>query len=230
MEKGDRMDAIFVVEDEDVIREELVQLLEHAGYRARAVQDFGQMLVEIRDFAPDMILLDVNLPGLNGTYVCRQIRKEFDLPVIFVTGRNTTMDELECMMAGGDDYVAKPYHGPILLARIQAVLKRTKKQMEHQPETELSCENVTLHLTNSSISGPLGETELTKNEFRICRCLFAHSGQIVSRTALIEDLWENEIFIDDNTLSVNVTRLRAKLQQIGAGDLIRTRRGQGYIV
>ncbi len=230
MEKGDGMDAVFVIEDEKVMREELVWLLSHAGYRVAAVSDFDKMYEEIRSFKPDLILLDVNLPGMNGIYVCQKIREHMDVPMIFVTGRTTSMDELECMLAGGDDYVAKPYHAPILLARIRAVLNRTKKQSVSGIQTEISCGSVTLNLLNSTLLGTDGEVELTKNEFRICQCLFSHQGQIVSRADLIEDLWENEIFIDDNTLSVNVTRLRGKLQQIGEKDLIKTRRGQGYMV
>lgn len=224
------MESVFVIEDEVSIRQELLQLLRHSGYRAEAAADFKDIVGEVLKASPDLILLDVNLPGVNGTYLCRQIREKTEVPVIFVTGRNTSMDELEGMMAGADDYVVKPYHAPVLLARIAAVLKRTGKRKQEAYGNQIVCEGVCLNILNSTISFGEKQADLTKNEFRICYYLFSHSGQIVPRADLIEDLWENQIFIDDNTLSVNVTRIRTKLQEIGAGELIRTKRGQGYII
>ncbi|MCU6763298.1 Glycopeptide resistance-associated protein R [uncultured Roseburia sp.] len=224
------MELIYIIEDEASIRMELVQLLTHSGYRTAAAESFDDIAGDVLRASPDLILLDVNLPGANGTFLCRQIREKADIPIIFVTGRSTSMDELEGMMAGADDYVAKPYHAPVLLARIAAVLKRSGKRKSVDVKNQLVCGGVCLNILNSTVSFGEKRSELTKNEFRICYYLFSHSGQIVPRADLIEDLWENQIFIDDNTLSVNVTRIRAKLQEIGAGELIKTRRGQGYIV
>ena len=224
------MASVLIIEDEEEIRRQLELLLKNAGYEPLLTDDFEDIPGQVRRLSPDLVLLDVNLPGQNGTWICRQIREKSDVPVIFVTGRDTSMDELEGMMAGGDDYVTKPYHGAILLAHIEAVLKRWGRLEKEKEETGLCCRGVDLNVVNSSISFEGRQAELTKNELRICHYLFTHQGRIVPRADLIEYLWENEIFIDDNTLSVNITRIRNKLREIGAADLIRTRRGQGYLV
>lgn len=224
------MYTIFVIEDEKEIRDQLVLLLENAGYRTKQAISFENLTEQVLKCMPDLLLLDVNLPGINGTWFCRSLRQKADIPVIFVTGRNTSMDELECMMAGADDYISKPYLPPILLARIEAVFRRTGKTAENQDRTVLTCKGVVLNLLDGTLSYGSRKTELTRNELRICSCLFRKEGEIVSRSDLIEELWDNEIYIDDNTLSVNITRIRGKLRQIGSDDLIQTRRGQGYIV
>ena len=224
------MTSILIIEDEKEIREQLVLLLKNAGYRPLVIENFEHIAQQVFEMKPELILLDVNLPGQNGTWLCRQIREKTEVPVIFVTGRNTSMDELECMMAGADDYVTKPYHGSILLAHIAAVLKRCGKSGQEKDQTRLECRGVVLNVVNGTISCGTKQTDLTKNELRICHYLFSHQGEIVPRADLIENLWENEIFIDDNTLSVNITRIRNKLQEIGVNDLILTRRGQGYLI
>lgn len=224
------MVSVLIIEDEADIRCQLELLLKNAGYHPMVIEEFDNIAAQAVRMSPDLILLDVNLPGQNGTWVCRQIRERTDVPIIFVTGRDTSMDELEGMMAGGDDYVTKPYHGSILLAHIRAVLKRCGRQEQEKEKTRIRCRDVVLNVVNSSISCGEKKVDLTRNELHICHYLFTHQGKIVPRTDLIEDLWENEIFIDDNGLSVNVTRIRNKLREIGADDLIRTRRGQGYLI
>lgn len=224
------MACVLIVEDEEEIRRQLELLLKNAGYEPLVTDTFEDIAGQVQKMAPDLVLLDVNLPGQNGTWICRQIQEQTDVPIIFVTGRDTSMDELEGMMAGADDYVTKPYHGAILLAHIAAVLKRYEKAGQEQAGTCINCKGVVLNVGNASIAHDGKQADLTKNELRICHYLFTRQGQIVPRGDLIEHLWENEIFIDDNTLSVNITRIRNKLQQIGAGDLIQTRRGQGYLI
>lgn len=229
------MHHILIVEDDPDIRQELKVLLENALYRVSCIEKFTDVDVQIADSGADLILLDVNLPGPDGMAVCRRLRERVSTPVIFVTSRNDAMDELNGMLMGGDDYVTKPYHAPILLARIAAVLKRTggaaQKPGEEngQDPHRFLCGGCGLNLLTGTVEFKGKSEELTRNELRICYYLFSHKNEIVSRADLIEDLWENQIFVDDNTLSVNMTRIRNKLRNIGVEDLITTRRGQGYV-
>lgn len=230
------MHHILIVEDDPDIRQELKLLLENALYRVSCVENFHNVAGQIAESGTDLILLDVNLPGLDGLAVCRRARERVNIPVIFVTSRGDAMDELNGMLMGGDDYVTKPYHAPILLARIAAVLKRTAPALSSEDAGEnedssrrLFCGGCELNLLTAAVSYEGRTEELTRNELRICYYLFAHKGQIVSRADLIDDLWENQIFVDDNTLSVNMTRIRNKLKNIGVDQMITTRRGQGYI-
>lgn len=221
------MYRIMIVEDKEEIRQELKQLLENALYEVSTVIRFEEVAAQILEIQPDLVLLDMNLPGESGISICTKLRKQTDIPIIFVTGNNTSMDELNCIMQGGDDYIAKPYQAPILLARIAAVLKRTARRMPMKSSC-ITYKGVTLDIAAGVISSGERQVELTKNEIKILHCLFQHPGKIVSRAELIEYLWDNEIFIDDNTLSVNMTRLRAKLEEVGVKDFIETKRGMGY--
>lgn len=178
--------------------------------------------------APDLILLDIQLPGTDGLKVCRDIRKKTDVPIIFVTSRSNSMDELNGMMMGGDDYITKPYQAPILLARIAAVLKRTGHNKAPENPLRFTWKGCELDMLQGTLTYEGRSEQLTRNELRICCNLFSRAGQIISREELIDDLWENQIFIDDNTLSVNITRIRGKMKEIGLENLIVTRRGQGY--
>lgn len=229
------MHHILIVEDDPDIRQELKVLLENALYRVSCIEKFMDVDVQIADSGADLILLDVNLPGPDGMAVCRRLRERVSTPVIFVTSRNDAMDELNGMLMGGDDYVTKPYHAPILLARIAAVLKRTggglqKPEAENEEDSHrFLCGGCELNLLTGTVEFKGKSEELTRNELRICYYLFSHKNEIVSRADLIDDLWENQIFVDDNTLSVNMTRIRNKLRNIGVEDLITTRRGQGYV-
>lgn len=219
------MYRIMIIEDDESIRRELCLLLRNASYEPVTTALFDDLPHQIVRENPDLVLLDVNLPECSGLAVCRQLRQFSDVPVIFVTSNHTSMDELECITSGGDDYISKPYQAPILLARIAAVLKRTGKP---QDASELTYKGITLNLLACTAGYQGREAELSKNEFRILVYLFQHTGQVVSRMDLIEDLWDNQVFIDDNTLSVNMTRLRGKLADIGVENLIETKRGLGY--
>ena len=223
---------IVIIEDEEIIRRELKILLENALYEVAAPEDFQDVAGEILRLAPDLVLLDVNLPGGSGFDVCTQLREQSQVPVIFLTSRTDFMDELTGMLKGGDDYIMKPYQPPILLARIAAVLKRTKGAFPKGNffgETLLySHKGVELDLSRCSLRVGKERAELTKNEMKILHRLFLQPGQYVSRMDLIEYLWENQIFIDDNTLSVHMTRIREKLRALGVTDFVETKRGVGY--
>ena len=223
---------IVVIEDGAIIRRDLKILMEKARYEVAAPEDFQDVAGEILRLAPDLVLLDVNLPGGSGFDVCTQLREQSQVPVIFLTSRTDSMDELTGMLKGGDDYIMKPYQPPILLARIAAVLKRTKGAFPKGNffgETLLySHKGVELDLSRCSLRVGKERAELTKNEMKILHRLFLQPGQYVSRMDLIEYLWENQIFIDDNTLSVHMTRIREKLRALGVTDFVETKRGVGY--
>ena len=218
---------ILIIEDEAVIRRELKILLENAMYEAAALTEFHHILQQITEQSPDLILLDINLPGCSGFDVCTQIRGEMGVPVIFLTSRTDSMDELNGILKGGDDYITKPYQAPILLARIGAVLKRTMGGRLKE-QTQFVHKDVRLDIAGCVLTCRDKQAELTKAEMKILYRLFKRPGEYVSRTDLIEYLWENKIFIDDNTLSVHMTRIREKLKSIGVHELIVTKRGLGY--
>lgn len=222
------MYRILIIEDDPDIRAELKLLLENALYQVDLIEDFTRIALQTEKCDPDLILLDIQLPGTNGLALCQEIRQKLDTPIIFVTSFNQAMDELNGMMMGGDDYVTKPYHAPILLARIAAVLKRTGRKFPKEDPYVFVWKDCRLNLLEGTLSHNGRSAVLTKNELRICYNLFSRAGQIISREELIDDLWENQIFIDDNTLSVNITRIRGKFKEIGAENMIETRRGQGY--
>ena len=218
---------ILIIEDESVIRRELKILLENAMYEVAVLTEFHHILPQIAEQSPDLILLDINLPGCSGFDLCTQIRGEMVVPVIFLTSRTDSMDELNGILKGGDDYITKPYQAPILLARIGAVLKRTMGGRLKE-QTQFVHKDVRLDIAGCVLTCRDKQAELTKAEMKILYRLFKRPGEYVSRTDLIEYLWENKIFIDDNTLSVHMTRIREKLKAIGVPELIVTKRGLGY--
>lgn len=219
------MQKIMIIEDDPAVRDELALLLDSEGYQVFPVADFSGVPEQAGRAGPDLILLDLGLPGRDGFSLCADIRKRSGAPVIFVTGRDSAMDELRALSMGGDDYITKPYHLPVLLARVKAVLRRSGGA----PDADLlEAGGLRLSLTRGVAEAGGRTAELTRNEIRILAHLMHHSGEIVSRADLIEALWDSQIYIDDNTLSVNMTRLRAKLEGLGLPGCIRTRRGMGY--
>ncbi len=220
------MQKIMVIEDNTAIQEELALLLENEGYTPLVVTNFTDIPEQAVLERPDLILLDIGLPGRDGFSLCAALRKAIPVPVIFVTSRDAGVDEVRALSLGGDDYITKPYSVPVLLARIKAVLRRSFGELE--PANVLEAGELCLSLTKGIVSANGKTAELTRNELQILACLMAHAGQIVSRADLIDTLWDNQIYIDDNTLSVNMTRLRGKLAEIGLPDAIKTRRGMGY--
>ncbi len=222
------MYKIMIVEDDVTIRDELKNLLNRYGYEVGITDDFSNVVNHIEQNNYDLILLDVNLPVFDGYHICREIRKNLDIPIIIVTSRDSEIDELMSMNLGADDFITKPYNTQILLARISSILKRTYKK--NDSSEILKYKDLILDLSNGSVSYNNKYCELTKNELKILAYLIKNQNSIVSRDILMETLWSSDIFVDDNTLSVNVTRLRKKLDDIGIKDAIETRRGLGYIM
>lgn len=218
---------IVIVEDEKNIREELCLLLESAAYEVMAVEEFSHVSAQIESENPDLVLLDVNLPVQNGREICKEVRQATDVPIIFVTSDDDVMAEVSGLLAGGDDYITKPYHPSLLLARIAAVLKRTRKKTDEESYT-FTHNGVTLDIRTYKLLYKEQQVEISKNECKLLHYLFLHKGEVVPRLELIEYLWDNEVFIDDNALSVTVTRIRSRLEEIGVAGFIITKRGAGY--
>ena len=223
------MRRLLVVEDDPGIREGLCALLARNGYEASALDDFADAASQILDAAPDLVLLDLNLPGVDGGYVCREVRAASAVPIIAVTSRDTDMDELITLSAGADDFVAKPYNEQVLLAHVASVLKRSYGDGA-AASARLSHRGVTLDTARCEVSYQGRSVELTKNELRILGLLMRSPGAVVSRQRIQEELWASDDFVDDNTLTVNVSHLRQTLAGIGVEGFIGTRRGLGYLV
>lgn len=217
------MKKIFIVEDDKSICMELVEILENEGYAASYLTDFEHSKEEILAAGADLILMVINIPGINGRNLLKEIRKESDIPVIMVTSRTSEMDEVLSMSYGADDYITKPYNPTILLLRIAAVLKRMEGS-----QNAASYRGAEVNFSKGTIR--LGEKEqvLTKNEMIIFQRLLSSKDKIVSRDEIMTDLWDNEEYVNDNALTVNISRLRTKLAELGLPDAIETRKKQGY--
>ena len=221
------MSKIYVIEDDGAIRSELVRLLAREGYETDACADFSRASELALAAAPDLVLLDLTLPGTDGQLVCRELRASSSVPIVVLTSRTAEADEVVAMALGADDFVPKPYSPRVLLAHVAAILRRSgavaaRSVLEHG--------GVALDLSRSMASAGGGSVELTKNEMRILALLMRRAGTIVSREDLMRELWDSEAFVDDNTLTVNVNRLRAQLAKVGVEGYLVTHRGQGYAV
>ncbi|QWU16973.1 DNA-binding response regulator, OmpR family, contains REC and winged-helix (wHTH) domain [Paenibacillus sophorae] len=219
---------IMLVEDSIEIRTELSNVLIKEGYKVTALTEFINLPELILSTQPNLLLLDINLPGVDGFTLCTEIRRSSNVPIIFVTSRNSEIDELMSITLGGDDFITKPYNIAVLLARIAALLKRAYSQTASGDVVKHG--GVELHLLSSRMEYDSKSIELTKNELKILHYLMIKKGTIVSRSDIIEHLWDSEMFVDDNTLSVNITRIRNKLESLGITNYIQTKRGQGYMV
>ena len=219
------MKRIMIIEDEAILRDELSVLLKNAGYEPLCVTDYHNVSEQMKASAANLILLDINLPNVNGETLLQDFRRVSDTPVIMLTSRTTEMDEVLSMSYGADDYITKPYNPTILLLRISAVLKRSAKvgAVQKFHDVEVSTVKGSL-LRNGS------EQVLTKNEMIILQLLLDHQGEIVTRDALMTALWDNDEFVNDNALSVNISRLRGKLAELGLPEAIETRKKQGYVL
>lgn len=222
------MEKIIIVEDDKIIREELQSFLSKYGYEVVAPSEFENIVEFILNENTNLVLLDINLPVFDGYYICREVRKKSEVPIIVVTSRDSDMDELMSINLGADDFVTKPYNTQILLARIGALLKRSGSNTVST--NILTYKDFQLNLSNATVLYNGKEIDLTKNEVKILSYLINHKGEIVSRELLMEYLWTSEFFVDDSTLTVNITRLRKKLEEIGIENVIETRRGLGYIM
>jgi DNA-binding response OmpR family regulator len=222
------MYTVFVVEDDRALRDELLRLLTRNGYATACTDDFAQVVQTIEEAAPDLVLLDLTLPVLDGQVVCRELRKVSHVPIMIVTSRDDDMDELICLNLGADAFVTKPYNAQVLLARITSLLRRA---YDRGDEHLMALGAVTLDPARGMLSYQDETIELTKNELRILHHLMNHAEQVVSRTDLMNELWQSDEFVDDNTLTVNVNRLRHRLAAIGVpASFLQTRRGLGYRV
>lgn len=211
-----------------MIREELQNFLQRYGYDVKAPIDYINIMQYVENENADLILLDINLPVFDGYYICREIRKNSDVPIIIVTSRDNEVDELMSMNLGADDFITKPYNTEILLARITNIMKRTYGSSK--TSNMLSYMDFHLNLSNASVMYKDQVIELTKNEVKILSYLINNKGNIVKREFLMEHLWKSDYFVDDGTLTVNITRLRKKLEELGIENPIETRRGLGYIM
>lgn len=220
------MFKIIIVEDDKEIREELKILLENSGHKVKLIEDFDNVADKIIQENAHLVLLDINLPNKSGYEICSKVRVVSKIPIIFVTSRNNSMDELKGIMLGGDDYIEKPYNVPILLARIQNILNRTYQN--EQKESKIEYKGVILDILKSTIKYQDKEIELTKTEVKTLYYLLKNKDIIVPRADIINYLWDNEVYADDNSLSVIITRIREKLKELGIENFIETKRGQGY--
>ncbi len=219
---------ILIVEDDEKLRNELQIFLNKNGYEAFILEKFDNAVQDILNQNADLILLDINLPFTDGEYICKEIRKVSQVPIMMVTSRDNEIDELLSLNYGADQYITKPYNIQILLAKINGLLKRS--QNTDSNTTKIDCKDFILDISKSMIEKEGKQLELTKNELKILHYLVQKRGQIVAREEIMDYLWDNQSFIDDNTLTVNMTRLKNRLEEIGLHDMIQTKRGQGYIL
>ena len=222
------MQKILIIEDDEKLREELETFLNRNGFIATSLKKFDNAVADILEIKADLLLIDINLPYTDGEFICKEIRKTSNIPIIMVTSRDNEMDELLLLNYGADQYVTKPYNIQILLAKIVGLLKRNQNA-GNNPD-KIDCGEFVLNTAGRIIEKEDNKVELTKNEYKILEYLVIHRQQVISRDEIMDYLWESEEFVDDNTLNVNIKRLRMKLEELGLTDKIETRRGQGYLL
>lgn len=222
------MYKIFIVEDDPVIAGAMKNSLESYGLEVCCAEDFSGVISQFVSFDPQLVLMDISLPFYNGCYWCTEIRKISHVPVIFISSHSDNMNIVMAMDMGGDDFITKPFDLSVLTAKVRAMLRRT---YDFAGSAQLiECSGAVLNVSDGSLSFNGGRLELTKNEHRILQLLMENRGHIVSRDAIMTHLWQSDSFVDENTLTVNVTRLRKKLESVGLCDFIRTKKGAGYII
>ena len=219
---------IMIVEDNDKLQNEIGNLLTRNGYRVMKTCEFNKIPKLVKENNPHLVLLDINLPYDDGFKICTEIRSFSTVPIIFITSSDTNVDELMSITLGGDDFITKPYNAQILLARISSLLKRAYPNEKAGDFIEYN--GIKLNILSSKVEYGDKEIELTKNELKILHYLLVNRGRIVSRVDIMEYLWDSALFVNDNTLTVNITRLRNKFEDIGVNEFIKTKRGQGYII
>lgn len=222
------MQKILIIEDDEKLRNELEIFLNKNGYETQSLKNFNNTIEDILNINPNLVLLDINLPFLDGEYICKELRKKSTMPIIIITSRDSELDELLCLNYGADHYITKPFNIQILLAKISSLLRRTN--MIDGNNEKIDAKDFILNVSKSTIEKDGKIIELTKNEYKILKILLRNREKIVSRDEIMKYLWEDESFIDDNTLTVNITRLRNKLEELNLKELIVTKRGQGYIL
>lgn len=221
------MEKILIVEDDEKLRNELEIFLNNNGYLSETLKTFNNTLKDILKINPELLLLDINLPNADGEYICKEIRKKSNMPIIIITSRDNEIDELLSINNGADHYITKPFNIHILLAKINSLLRRTKSQ---ENIDKIDAKDFILNINKSTIEKDNNIIELTKNEFRILKYLVQNRNKIVSREDIMMCLWDSDNFIGDSTLTVNITRVRYKLEELGLKELLETKRGHGYIL
>ena len=221
---------IFIIEDDQALSNEIKLALSKWGYSVGQVNDFENITNEVLDSNPKLILMDINLPSYDGFYWCSQIRNFMKVPIIFISSRDNDMDIIMSINMGGDDYITKPFSPQVLVAKIQAILRRTYSYNNDLKSDVIKFKDITLNIVESKLYFKGENVDLTKNELKIMNILMLNQEKIVSREEIIEELWDTDEFISENTLTVNVNRLRKKLNSIGLEDVIETKKGQGYII
>ena len=197
------------------------------GYKAESLKEFNNTIQDILNINPNLVLLDINLPGADGEYICREVRKQSNVPIIIITSRDNEIDELLSINYGADHYITKPFNIQILLAKINSLLRRSNME---NVQDKINAKDFTINLSNSTITKGDKKIELTKNELKILKYLTENRNKIVSREEIMNYLWDSESFIDDNTLTVNINKLKNKIEELNLKELLETKRGQGYIL
>lgn len=223
------MFRVMIVEDDCKIREFVKESLEKWGYEVAAVEDFNEIFNIFVKHQPHLVLMDINLPSFDGFYWCNKIREVSKAPIIFISSRTSNMDIIMAINMGGDDFVQKPFSMDILLAKVNALIRRTYSYLNTETDV-IEHNGVVLNLMDNTLYYKEEKVELTKNEFKIVYMLMKNHGSVIDRDKIMRSLWEDESFVDDNTLTVNINRLRKKLSNIGLDEFIETKKGQGYII
>lgn len=221
------MYKILIVEDEEKIKSAIAKELQKWGFEVLPVEDYNTVLEQFVHYSPHLVLMDINLPFRDGFYWCRKIRELSKVPLLFLSARSTSMDIVMAVGMGGDDYITKPFSMEVLVAKVNAILRRTYSYMEATADA-IECGGAVLSLKEHTLHFKDQVLELTRNEHKILSVLMRSNGSVVSREKIIKELWDDEDFIDDNTLTVNVNRLRKRLNEIGLEDFIKTVKNQGY--
>ena len=222
------MNKILVVEDDITIAKSICMHLEQWQFETKYIEDFQKVVEEFNAYQPDLVLMDVTLPYYNGFHWCQMIRRQSNVPIIFVSSVSDNMNIVMAMNMGGDEYIEKPFDLNVLTAKIQAILRRAYG-LAPKPD-KCSYKDITLDINSTNLCSKDEEISLTKNEYLILKILIENNNKVVSREEIMDALWGNDEFVDDNTLTVNMTRLRKKLGEIGCGDYIKTKKGLGYIL
>lgn len=219
----------MIVEDDHTIRDLLGEMLEKWNFEVIKLDEFDHVLEAFLNEKPHLLLLDINLPFFNGFHWCNKIREVSQVPIIFISSRNTAMDMVMAMNMGGDDFIQKPFDTDVLLAKINALLRRSYSYTDTEPNV-LEHEGIILNLKDWKLLYGDKSVELTKTEFLILKLLLQNKGSVVNRKKIMRSLWKDENFVDDNTLTVNIARLRKKIDELGKKNFITTKKGEGYII
>ena len=222
------MYKILVIEDDQKLQIHIKDFLQRYNYEVKLVHDFMNIDKKISKFEADLILLDINLPYYDGFHLCRLIRKESNVPIIIISARSGDVEQVMGIELGADDYITKPFNIEILLAKIKAALRRAYGEYNQTQNHTYSFQGLLLDQENFKLKYKNSEIELTKNEFKLLKMLIENKDKIVNREVLLNELWDDSHFVDDNTLTVNVTRVKHKFEELGVKDIIKTKRGIGY--